>query len=386
MFPEGLLAPLSRFHMLLAFVAIIMLRVSVGYHFFKEGTAKLDSGNFTAEYFLKSAKGPLASFFHGLLDDGDGKLRLCVAQSNDNQSNVKYQLDPELTFAIWDDFVDRASSYYRFGDPEVEARLVQRRSMMGQQIRLARMGTVDNVDTLQLEAKRAADEADIHRLRQQPGAANEILNAHQDELRDWLDAHRDEVLTYYETQHRLLGFDADGQSRGQVAAQVASLQEQIDTIRGDRQKQLKSWTSEIETMWSSLESQINGLAVGNQANKPPLSLHRPFAQKYSKLQVINQIIPWFDVAVGVLLIVGLFTRLASLAGAAFLASVIASQPPWIPGTTPTYYQSVEMLALLVLFATCAGRMGGLDFFLSRKFRQRIFRSSPTLQPHHETTR
>ncbi len=380
------MAPLSRFHMLLAFVALMMLRVSVGYHFFKEGTSKLDSGNFNAEYFLKSAKGPLASLFHGLLDDGDGKLRLCVTESNDNQSNVKYQIDPELTFAIWDDFVDRASSYYRFGDPDVEARLVQRRSIMGQQIRLARMGTVNNVDTLALEANRAADEADILRLRQQPGAANEILKAHQDELREWLEAHRDEVLTFYETQHRLLGFDADGPSRDQVATQVASLQEQIDTIRGDRQKQLKSWTSEIETIWSSLESQINGLAAGNQADMPPLRLHRPFAQPYSKLQVINHFVPWFDVTVGVLLIVGLFTRLASLAGATFLASVIATQPPWIPGTTPTYYQSVEMFALLVLFATCAGRMAGLDFFFWRKSRQQIFHSSPALQPHDETTR
>ena len=86
--------------------------------------------------------------------------------------------------------------------------------------------------------------------------------------------------------------------------------------------------------------------------------------------MINHIIPWFDTIVGALLIIGLFTRLASLAGAVFLASVIAMQPPWIPGTVPTYYQAIEMFALLVIFATCAGRMGGLDYFFSRKRAKR----------------
>ena len=82
------------------------------------------------------------------------------------------------------------------------------------------------------------------------------------------------------------------------------------------------------------------------------------------LQIINHIIPWFDLIVGGLLIVGLFTRLASFCGAAFLLSVIATQPPWIPGTQPTYLYAIEFMALVVIFATVAGRMGGLDFFFS----------------------
>lgn len=87
--------------------------------------------------------------------------------------------------------------------------------------------------------------------------------------------------------------------------------------------------------------------------------------------MLNLFIPWFDTIVGGLLILGLFTRLASLAGAGFLASVIATQPPWIPGTTETYYQAVELAALLVIFATCAGRMGGLDYFLHRQKANRV---------------
>jgi len=93
-------------------------------------------------------------------------------------------------------------------------------------------------------------------------------------------------------------------------------------------------------------------------------LHRPFAQKNSRHSLINKVIPWFDLTVGVLLILGLFTRWASLAAAGFLFSVLLTQPFWIPGTVPTYYQGIEMVACLVLFAVHAGRFGGLDYFLS----------------------
>ena len=118
---------LSRFHWFLAFVALMLLRVAVGYHFFKEGAAKVQDG-FTAEYFLASAKGPLAPYFHGMLDDPLGQRKLCVVDRNNQPSDqdelenddqqdsdpykADFDTDPQLTFAIWDDFVDRASQYY----------------------------------------------------------------------------------------------------------------------------------------------------------------------------------------------------------------------------------------------------------------------------------
>ena len=67
------------------------------------------------------------------------------------------------------------------------------------------------------------------------------------------------------------------------------------------------------------------------------------------------------------LVAGLFTRLSALALALFLISVIASQPPWIAGTTSTYFQGVECVALLVLATSHVGRWGGLDFFIHHLF-------------------
>ena len=117
-------------------------------------------------------------------------------------------------------------------------------------------------------------------------------------------------------------------------------------------------------IWDSYENQVNGLAVYKQAEIAPLKIHRPFDQDYSFSKWVDAVIPWFDTIIGGLLIVGLFSRLASLAAASFLFSVVMTQPPWIPGTTPTYFYVIELVALLVIATTSAGRFGGLDYFLS----------------------
>jgi uncharacterized membrane protein YphA (DoxX/SURF4 family) len=67
--------------------------------------------------------------------------------------------------------------------------------------------------------------------------------------------------------------------------------------------------------------------------------------------------------VGVLLIVGLFTRVVGALGAAFLATIIVSQWPFASDAISTGYQQVEMCALLVLSTIGAGKYAGLDALL-----------------------
>ena len=352
---------LRGIHLFLAFVALMMLRVTVGFHFFMEGADKLKNG-FTAEYFLAAAKGPFAPHFHSMIDDKNGALQFCLTE---NAETGKQDLDPKLTFAIWDDFLDRAYGHYNFGDEQLQQKLVDRRAALAQEIKDARSRQDNSVNTRELENQRAQDEQSILKLRGQLELGEQILQTHVDELQYWLDSNRIELLAYFGTQHREYGFDRDGGSKENVAVYVDSLRDQVTTIRADRNKQKSQWAADLDAIWDSYESQINGLAIDSQAAKTPLRLHRPFSQKHSKLQTVNRIIPWFDIIIGGLLILGLFTRLASFLGAGFLASVIATQPPWIPGTEPTYLYAIEMMALVVIFATMAGRLGGLDFFLPR---------------------
>jgi uncharacterized membrane protein YphA (DoxX/SURF4 family) len=313
-------------------LALIALRIATGFHFFQEGVVKLRSGDFTAKYFLSEAKGPVAPFFKSFLDDPDGTIRLCLKTENPLMASeselVAPEISPEFTQMIWDDFGDRIKDHYR----------------------------LDEAENTKVTA---------------------ILNEHKLYLEEFLDENRPELIAYFGGYDRQAGFSKDGQQRQIVAQQVASLGSQIDTIKSDRKKKFQGWSSQVESIWDSLETQLNLLPVKGQSKPKPLPLHRPFDQPYSWQKIIDQVIPWFDTIVGALLIVGFLTRFASLAAAGFLTSVIATQPPWIPGTTPTMLYLIELIGCMLLFATAAGRFGGLDFFRWASTRQDASPRSPT---------
>lgn len=357
---------LSRFHLFLALAAILVLRVTVGYHFFKEGTNKLKYG-FDASGFLSSAKGPLADQFKSMVDDHDGKKRLGVKVDQSATGIGSISVSPELTLALWKDFRDQAAGQYRFGDPELVEQLKKQRAEMAEAIKVARAaGNAEEAQTLEQNRKLA--EQKILKIRSQLSRSEEILNDATNELNQWHAQNEIEIVAHYGTQDREQGFDRDGENKADAALYVDSLRYQVDSITSDRKKKLYSWYAAIDNIWDAYEGQINALATEDQikaaGSAAPVVAARQFDQPFSALKVINQVIPWFDTIVGVLLILGLFTRLASGAAAAFLLSVILTQPPWIPGTAPTYFYAIELAALLVLFATCAGRIGGLDFFLA----------------------
>jgi thiosulfate dehydrogenase [quinone] large subunit len=50
-------------------VAIVVMRVLIGWHFLYEGIAKLSNPNWSAAGYLKQARGPLADLFHWMAAD-----------------------------------------------------------------------------------------------------------------------------------------------------------------------------------------------------------------------------------------------------------------------------------------------------------------------------
>ena len=354
---------MTRTHAFLAFLALAILRIAVGYHFFKEGQAKLEAGTFTAEYFLSGANGPWAPQFKAMLDDPDGMIALCATKVSSDDGRDRFKLDPAQTFEVWDEFADKASSYYGFGSEGLQKKLAENREQLANKIRKARADKDDSVNTRELEVEREDNARAIEVIREQRSRLKEILADHKSMLEGWLNFNETEIVAHFGTDDRLEGFQRDGVNRQKVGTYVESLRGQIDTIESDRSKKLKGWKKEVSDMWSSLEGQVNSLAVADQAERAMLPLERTFAPSNSNLAIINRIIPWFDVIVGSLLILGLFSRLASLLGAGFLLSVLATQPFWVPGSDPTYLYMIEFAALLVIFATCAGRNFGLDYFI-----------------------
>lgn len=57
-------------------LALIALRVGIGWHFYMEGVTKVRGNDFSSVGFLNSAQGPLADQFQQLIWDNDGRLRL----------------------------------------------------------------------------------------------------------------------------------------------------------------------------------------------------------------------------------------------------------------------------------------------------------------------
>ena len=77
--PPGSEVPLSgpRFRIgLAAVVLLVLLRISIGWHFLYQGLWKLNRPDFSSEGFLSQAKGPLAPYFQKLLPDFFGAERL----------------------------------------------------------------------------------------------------------------------------------------------------------------------------------------------------------------------------------------------------------------------------------------------------------------------
>jgi thiosulfate dehydrogenase [quinone] large subunit len=116
-----------------------------------------------------------------------------------------------------------------------------------------------------------------------------------------------------------------------------------------------------------------------QARGPFANLFRSIAAQPNLLERADQITMWGLTIVGLLLILGLFTRLASLAAMAFILLFYFATPPFVG-----YFYSipsegsylivnknlVELCALIVIFVTGSGRFAGLDRLVHGLFARR----------------
>lgn len=290
---------------LLGVVMLVLLRVTIGLHFYSEGLDKYQSGTFDASPFFANARGPLASEYHKLVWDYDGSVRT----------------DVEKTKMWWAQFRDRVGRHYGFDEKQTQ--LAQANYS----------NAVDRLNQVYLDEADAIEEFGLGIKRM------ESLN--EDQSRDG----------------------------------VASLGGQRDTIRRELIALGKPVFAKIDSVWDNYENAQNDLANEDQRlSNPPLSMGKP-AIGLMDTNRMNKIVPYFDLAIGICLLFGLFTPLAALAAAGFLGSVFLGQFPPSVGPTSTYYQLVESMACLVLAATGAGRFAGLDYFFHLIVRK-VWGTSP----------
>lgn len=287
----------------LVVVSLVALRLGCGWLFFREGSKKLDSGTFTSEHFLRDARGPLAGAYHGMVPDIYGLSRLNVDE----------------TEQIWDYYQQDAATHFDFDDQQKgEALKAFDRAVA--QLQFFKAATKDDLDKYELESE------------------------HLEE------AMRDDKL-------RSINFRSTW---------IEKKEKELD-------RQLKGWLVKIDGIWDRYEKEINDIAAAGMLESGGKEISQRDYYGFYKLpragtsgvssKFADMVLPWFTFTVGVLLVLGLFTRVAAIGGAIFLTSVIATQPPWIVAAADTNYQIVLLLGLLVCAAVGAGRWGGLDFFL-----------------------
>jgi len=113
-----------------------------------------------------------------------------------------------------------------------------------------------------------------------------------------------------------------------------------------------------------------------QARGPFAGLFKSLAAQPDLLAYADLVTMWGLTAVGLFLILGLFTRLASLGGIGFILLFYFCNPPFVGyfysiPTEGSYLivnkNLVELGALIVILVTGSGRFAGLDVFVNRLF-------------------
>lgn len=281
-------------------LALVGLRVGIGWHFYMEGVSKVHGGSFSSEGFLLAAQGPLADKYQEMIWDNDGRLRL----------------DQKKVNALFEAAAQKAADHFAF--------------------------TAEQRKTLDRIKSRYFG---IDKKKRYIGKLNDTYAAAEEE-----------IFQYWESIDRL-----EKMKQSPMWNQVTSLRGQQEKIENDRMSGVRDALASVDAIWKQYEGRLNSVATAEQMQSAGYFHFQRPGEGVLSIRVVDKIVPIFDMSVGILLMVGLLTPLASWAGAIFLISVVLSQMPGYPGTQPTYFQAVECLALIVLATTDAGRYAGLDF-------------------------
>ncbi|HEX5442339.1 MAG TPA: hypothetical protein VFW87_00860 [Pirellulales bacterium] len=287
-------------------VMLVVLRLSIGWHFFSEGVNHYTDPRWTSEPVLRAATGPFAPMYHEYLPDFHGmEVWLHAAGPQKPSSAVQGFLD-EVQKDWANDRSEFAAHY------TLDAR----------------------------QAKRA----------------DRVLGDYQAQLRSWGGTHKDELETHVHQWQR-----TEKAAESPDAADVPFRKQRVAQSHAALAGEASSWQAELKAIEREYHNALDDVLTPAQQEsgtmpRPPTAIAR-----------IDTVMTCAILGIGGLLLLGLFTRAACVAGAVFLLSVAMTQPFWVSGAQPTFNQFVEMFALLTLATTRVGRWAGLDFFVHNVF-------------------
>lgn len=286
-------------------VMLVLLRLNIGWHFFSEGVKHYADPQWTSEPVLRNAKGPLAPMYQSYLPDVHGFERHLHADASQTPEHAATAWVDQIQ-ADWHEYEQQFAAHYELSEAQ------------------------------QKQAQR-------------------IVQQYQTKARNWGAENAEALATHVHE------FRRKQTSAGAAASDVPFQKGRAVAKQGQLAGEASGWLAQVKTLERDYHNALDG--VLNNEQREMTQLGRP----RTSIDAVDAVMTYVILAVGALLIVGLFTRSACVVGAGFLLSVVMMQPFWVSETAPTFNQYVEMFALLMLATTEVGRWAGLDYFVSRWF-------------------
>ncbi len=333
--------------------ALVLLRLCVGWHFFSEGIKKVsyDRGNdvwsiqVPTEFLFGQAKGPLAGIFHSFIP-GEHNWRNTLSTPRELTPSSGEELANWVT-----GYVKRRQSELKNGThTEVKIPEFVPFSAWHEKIDASRRDLLRRfTDVSGLTDEQRAQAAKVYERRNR-------------QLADYLAGESVDMQAY---QHDLWRLENMAEAPG--ASEVPFQEKRLAMKTVETSRAPLKWVASVKQFDKHFTTELRSLLSDEQLGSTvevaaDAALTSP---KAKRLHTMNLAVTGLTIGVGCCLLLGLFTRLASVVGALFLLSVMATQPPWVAGadTQFFYYQLVEFAAFLFLAAVSAGRVAGLDFIL-----------------------
>jgi uncharacterized membrane protein YphA (DoxX/SURF4 family) len=337
----------------------------IGWHFFGEGMKKLQYDRHTGRFhmvfsadkeFLEQAKGPLAPLYleHVM---SEHHWRSLLDSPRENKPATPDQIAEQTKWAH--DYTQRRAEAAKSGKPApVEFETGSAAHDWAAKIAddwHAAVEKFKGIGGLNDDQKQQADKA---------------LNTRTSELADFIASAEEDITDYRHELWRLAEWRKSPEASG-----VPFYAQRIAAKNSETSAKAAGWREQIRTLDEGLRHDLSSILTPEQRAQPEIAdqVEGATADAHQhNLDTVNVVATVVTISVGACLLLGFFTRLASLVGALFLFGVIASQPFWISGTAPTMNQCVELAALLALAGTGAGRWAGMDGCLAALFRRRRF--------------
>lgn len=329
---------------------LVLLRFAIGWHILFEGLDKIQSVNvgvtetnrpWTSRAYLREATGPVAAYFQKQAGDTDEEALaiLEIRPLKPGEDSAKVPANQRISSVLdqaWNEYFQRFAEHYQLEGAQrklAEGKLVQAKEQAVRWL-LGESGIREVERSFSPTATVKITETPAQRLQDYRQRVSELRNILND---------------------KLYAFGRDVEKR-HLAALKADVNRMRSELLADLEKPMR------ETLQSVLTDEQKKMA--------PIPL--PVAGHWweqGRLAWIDAITRYGLTAVGACLLLGLFTRSACLAGAAFLLMFYLAMPalPWLPESPRAegHYvfvnkNIIEMLALLALATTRSGCWAGLD--------------------------